>query len=268
MRAEIPPIALAFYRWVVASAIVSFFAMRHLKTDWPVIKESKTILVFLSITGIASFNTLVYLGLQRTVAINALLLQSMIPIIIVALCFLIYRERLTLIQMLGILVSLIGVFTIISKGDLDLFLQLSLNKGDLLVFIAVASYGLYSVGLRKRPAIHPMTFIFITFTTGLICLIPFYLYEHFFLRQIHLSMPTLIAISYVGVFPSILSYLCYNRGVEIAGPAKAGMFIHLMPVFGSIMAIIFLSESMHLFHLVGIGCIATGIYLTNKYSRR
>lgn len=268
VRADIPPIALAFYRWVVATALVAIFALRHVKVDWSVIKENKLILLFLSITGIASFNTLVYLGLQKTVAINAFLLQSMIPIIIVMLCFIIYREKLTLIQLLGIVVSLVGVVTIISKGDPDLLLRLSLNRGDLLVFIAVVAYGLYSVGLRKRPPIHPMSFVFITFSVGLCCLVPLYAYEHVFVKQIMFNGPTLLAISYVGVFPSIMSYLCYNRGVELVGPARAGMFIHLMPVFGSIMAIIFLSETMHLFHLIGIGCIATGIYLTTKFAKR
>lgn len=267
VRADIPPIALAFYRWVVATSLVSIFALRHVKVDWPVIKENKGILLFLSITGIASFNTLVYLGLQQTVAINAFLLQSMIPVIIVMLCFIIYREKLTFMQIGGVLVSLAGVFTIISKGDPDLLLKLTLNKGDLLVFVAVVAYGLYSVGLRKRPAIHPMSFIFVTFLTGLVCLIPLYVYEHRFVQQITFNGPTLLAISYVGVLPSIMSYLCYNRGVEMVGPAKAGMFIHLMPVFGSIMAILFLGETMHLFHLVGIGCIATGIYLTTRFSK-
>lgn len=268
VRADIPPIALAFYRWVMATALVSVFAIPHVKIDWPVIKEKKAILLFLSITGIASFNTLVYLGLQRTVAINALLLQSMIPVIIVSLCFLIYREKLTFIQLFGICVSLVGVLTIVSKGDLNLLLKLSLNKGDLLVFIAVVAYGLYSVGLRKRPAIHPMSFIFVTFSVGLVCLLPLYLYEHIFIEQIKFNTPTLLAISYVGVFPSIMSYLCYNRGVELVGPARAGMFIHLMPVFGSIMAIIFLSEKMHLFHIGGICCIATGIYLTTRFGKK
>jgi len=268
VRADIPPIALAFYRWVLATLLVSVFAVRHVRNDWPVIKEKKGILFFLSVTGIASFNTLVYLGLQRTVAINAFLLQSMIPVIIVSLCFFIYREKLQFIQMTGIFVSLLGVTVIICKGDLDLLLQLSLNKGDLFVFIAVVSYGLYSVGLRKRPSIHPMSFIFVTFLVGLICLIPLYLYEHLLIAQISFNGPTLLAISYVGVFPSIMSYLCYNRGVELVGPAKAGMFIHLMPVFGSIMAIIFLSEKMHPFHVAGFCCIATGIYLTTSFGKR
>lgn len=265
VRADIPPIALAFYRWVLATIIVTPFALPHVKRDWSVIKENKLILLFLSITGIASFNTLVYLGLQLTVAINALLLQSMIPVVIVAITFLVFREKISFIQLVGICLSLLGVLTIISKGHLETILGLTLNRGDILVFIAVIGYGMYSVGLRKRPAIHPMSFIFVTFLTGVICLSPVYLYEHQFIRTIQFDVATAMAVAYVGIFPSIVSYLCYNRGVELVGPSRAGMFIHLMPVFGSIMAILFLGETLHLYHILGIIGIGCGIYLTTRF---
>ncbi len=157
-----------------------------------------------------------------------------------------------------------GVVTIISKGSLDVLLKVNFNLGDLLVFIAVAGYAAYSVGLRRRPSIHPMSFVAITFTLGVICLFPFYIYEYISSIHTKLSVQSVAAIIYVGIFPSIVSYLCYNRGVELIGPSKAGMFIHLMPVFGSIMAVLFLGESFRLFHAFGIILIGCGIVLTNR----
>lgn len=268
VRADIPPIALAFYRWVLATIIVFFLAKPHLKKDLPVIKKNKAILFFLAVMGIASFNTLVYLGLQWTIAVNALLLQSMIPVVIVAISFVVFKEKITLMQFLGVLVSLAGVATIISKGDFELLKNLSLNKGDIFVFIAVVGYGIYSVGLRKRPLIHPMSFIAVTFSIGVCCLLPLYIWETIYVRPISFDGPTLLAITYVGIFPSIISYLCYNRGVELVGPSTAGMFIHLMPVFGSMMAIIFLGETLEWFHLAGIFAIGIGIFLTTRFRKK
>lgn len=265
VRADIPPVALAFFRWTLATLIVACFSLKHVKRDWAVIKQNKGILFFLSLTGIALFNTLVYIGLQWTVAINGLLLQSMIPVTIVLIVFIVFREKITLTQSGGIVISLIGVLTIISKGHLETLLGLSLNKGDVLIFMAVINYGMYSVGLRKRPPVHPMSFIFVTFLVGIICLFPFYLYEAFHVRSINIGPETVMAIGYVGIFPSILSFLCFNRGVELVGPSRAGIFIHLMPVFGSIMAILFLGETFHLYHVLGVVCIGCGIYLTTRY---
>lgn len=265
-RADIPPIALAFWRWTMAGVIALILAKPHIKGDWPTIKRSIPILLFLSITGIASFNTLVYLGLQLTFAVNGLLMQSMIPVVIVALSFVIYREKITFIQVLGIGVSLVGVATIILHGDFAQLSDFSMNRGDIYIFIAVVSYGLYTVALRKRPLIHPMSFIATTFIMGVFLLFPFYLYELFNYEGYSVGVRGWIAIGYVGIFPSIVSYLCYNRGVELIGAPKAGMFIHLMPVFGSIMAIIFLGEKLMWFHVVGIGAIGCGIYLSNRFS--
>lgn len=150
-RADVPPVALAFWRWCLASIIACILAKPYLKKDWPVIIKNWKITLFLSLTGITSFNTLVYMGLQWTVAINGLLLQSMIPVVIVVFAAIAFRERATVMQVVGIFLSLCGVITIISHGDFRVLQTLAFNKGDTLVFGAVISYGLYSVGLRRRP---------------------------------------------------------------------------------------------------------------------
>lgn len=264
VRADIPPVALAFWRWAVASLLVFFLARPYLEGDRHRMRGHWPVLILLSVLGVAVFNTLVYIGLQRTIALNAFLMQSMMPVLIVAMSFLIFRERISPVQGMGIAVSLSGAVTIIARGDPDALLSLSVNRGDVLVFVAVACYAGYSVMLRKRPPIHPLSFLAVTFATGTLVLLPFYLWEAFCVRGFTLNAPALLAVGYVAVFPSVISFFCFNRGVELAGANRAGLFLHLMPVFGSLMAVFFLGESLEWFHGAGIGAIALGIFLATR----
>ena len=264
VHTAIPPIALAFYRWSGASLLVLFPALPHLRRDWPRLAGRWPIILVLSALGIAAFNTLVYTGLQWTQAINAFLLQSMMPVLIVAMSFLLFREPVTVRQCCGIVLSLAGAATIILQGDLTSIRSLAVNRGDLLVFVAVICYAAYSVLLRRRPFVHPLSFVAVTFITGSLMLLPFYLWEMLGGRHAEPSSALLLAIGYVAIFPSLVSYLCYNRGVERVGANRAGLFIHLMPVFGSLMALIFLGESLRWFHGLGILLIAGGIFLATR----
>lgn len=266
VRTALPPVGLAFWRWCLSALIVLIVAHPHLKRDWPVIRAHWKILTFLSICGITVFNTLVYTGLQFTSAINGVLLQSAIPVFIVIISFLLFRETITLLQTTGILISLSGAVIIITQGNLAILTQFALNLGDLLILIAVLCYAVYSVFLRKRPALHPLSFLAVTFTVGVLFLLPFYLWEHLFRQPMPLTRTTLLAVGYVAIFPSILAYLCYNRGVELLGASRAGLFIHLMPVFGSLMAIAFLGETFRWFQALGIVLILTGIVLATRYA--
>ena len=267
VRADIPPVALAFWRWAVASALVVFLARPHLRGDWSRMRGHGPVLVLLSVLGVSAFNTLVYTGLQQTIALNAFLMQSLMPVLIVGLSFLIFRETITGVQALGIGISLCGAVAIIAQGDPGVLLGLSMNRGDLLFFTAVVCYAGYSVMLRKRPPIHPLSFLSVTFVTGTLILLPFYLWETFFVRPFLWSGRAVLAVGYVAVFPSIVSYFCFNRGVELAGANRAGLFLHLMPVFGSVMAVLFLGESLAWFHGAGIAAIAVGIFLTTRVGR-
>jgi len=258
---EIPPIALAFWRWSIASLLIIVPAWPHLRRDWRALLKHWPAVLLLAVLGIAAFNTLAYTGLQYTQAINAFLMQSMMPVLIVALSFLLFREQVSRRQVAGILVSLTGAVTIIARGDFKLLLALSFNRGDLLVFTAIVCYAGYSVMLRKRPVVHPFSFIAATFWIGSLILLPLYLWETATVRAFTLTFNSGMVIAYVAVFPSIISYLCFNRGVELLGANRAGLFIHLMPVFGSVMAILFLGEVFHVFHAIGIALIATGIFL-------
>ena len=261
---EIPPVALAFWRWVGAALLVTLPALPHLRRDRRALLQSWPAILLLSTLGVTAFNTLAYSGLQYTEAINAFLLQSLMPVLIVLLSFLIFREKVTRLQCVGILVSLCGAVTIIARGDVDILLSLSVNRGDLLVFTAIACYAGYTVMLRKRPHVHPLAFIATTFWLGSLILVPIYLCETLTVATLELKPTTMLVIGYVIIFPSIVSYLCYNRGVELVGANRAGLFIHLMPVFGSSMAVLFHGEVFCWYHGLGILLIGAGIYLATR----
>lgn len=261
---DIPPVALAFWRWTGASLLVALPALPHVRRDWAEIRRHWPAVLVLAILGITAFNTLAYSGLQYTQALNAFLIQSLMPVVIVLLSFLIFGERIQAKQALGIAISFCGAAIIIARGDLEQLLSLELNRGDGLVLGAIVCYAGYSVFLRKRPRVHPLAFIGVTFWLGTLILFPFYLWETFTVRALQPQPATFLVVGYVALFPSIVSYLCFNRGVELIGANRAGLFLHLMPVFGSLMAIAFLGERLMWYHGSGIGLIATGIYLATR----
>ncbi|HYF62771.1 MAG TPA: DMT family transporter [Herpetosiphonaceae bacterium] len=264
---QVPPVGLAFWRWLVAAAIMAAVAWRHVRRDWPVIVRERRILFALSLLGIATFNTLVYMGLRVTTAINGVLMQTTMPVWIVCLSWLFFRERIAPRQVPGLIISFVGSLVIVARGSWAALLGLSLNQGDVLVLVAVIAYAAYSTLLRRRPPIHPLSFLAVTFAGGTLLLLPAYLWEHLRVQAMPLNGTTLLAVAYIALFPSILAYLCYNRGVELVGANVAGLFIHLMPVFGSIMAMIFLNERLHWFHAAGLLLILIGIVLTARGRR-
>jgi len=190
------------------------------------------------------------------------------PIWIVVLSYLFFREHVGVVQTLGVLVSLSGVAAIVARGDLAALLTLRLNRGDVLILLAVLSYAAYSTLLRRRPQIHPLSFLLTTFAVGAVMLLPFYIWEHLAVQPMPLRAPALLAIAYTALFPSILAYLCYNRGVELLGANRAGLFIHLMPVFGSALAFVFLGERLQWFHGLGVALIVCGLVLATRVHRR
>ncbi len=261
---SVPPIGLAFWRWLVSASLMALIAWRHVRRDWPVIVRHRRILFGLAVLGIATFNTLVYMGLRFTTAINGVLMQTTMPVWIVGLSWLFFRETITWRQVPGIGVSFIGTLVIVARGELAALVTLRLNWGDTLVLIAVIAYAAYTTLLRRRPPIHPLSFLAVTFAGGALLLLPLYLWEHVTVQAMPLNLTTLLAVGYIAIFPSILAYLCYNRGVELVGANRAGLFIHLMPVFGSGLAVIFLNEKIQWFHGVGGLLILGGIGLASR----
>lgn len=264
---DVPPLGLVFWRWLGALIVILPFAWRPLLADWPVIRRHWRIVLALAIIGVASFNTLVYLGLQTTTALNAVLLQSAIPICIFIFAFILFRDTVRPLQALGIALSFAGIVAILARGDLSTIRGLAFNRGDLLVFAAVVCWAVYSVLLRKRPALHPLSFLTVTILVSVVVLAPLYAWEIGSGRVTHFDRTTVLAVGYIAVFPSVLAYLFYNRGVDLIGANRAGTFIHLMPLFGSIMAILFLGESFQLYHGVGIVLILGGLTLAARQRR-
>lgn len=264
VRDTIPPLAFAFWRWLLATVIILALSRRHVQQDWDIIRHSVPILLLLSAIGIAAFNALLYSGLQWTTAINSFLLQAMMPVFIVWLSFLLFKEKVTAGQAAGLLICLAGAVAIITKGAPGVLLQLSFNYGDIYIFAAVVFYAGYSALLRLRPPVHDLSFMAVTFTLGALLLLPLYLWETVSGRPIAFNRTTILSVGYVALFPSIVSYFCFNRGIAQLGANRGGMFLYLMPVFGSILAIIFLGETFDWYHFAGIGLIVPGLILATR----
>jgi drug/metabolite transporter (DMT)-like permease len=261
---HVPPITLAFVRWSGAALVLLPFAARHLIRDWPMIRKHAGIMMLLSFTGFAVYNTLAYYGLQYTTAINGLLLQSVAPLFVAMWTFALFGERLTLRQAGGICVSLSGVVVIVCHGSLAVLLGLAFNRGDLSFVIALVVYGFYAAFLRKRPPMHPFSFLVAGMGGGALFLVPAVVWELASGRTVVLDGETAASFAYVCIFPSLLGYLFLNRGIELIGANRAAPFIHLVPVFGSVLAIVLLGEQFHTFHAIGYALVFTGITVATR----
>jgi drug/metabolite transporter (DMT)-like permease len=259
-----PPVTLSVLRWTGAFLIILPFAWRDLQTDWPAIRSKLGVMVVMAICGISCFNTMLYTALEHTTALNALLLQSSTPLFLAGWSLVVLRVRLTLIQLAGILVSLLGVLTIIMHGDLTRLATIELNIGDVLVVLALAIFGLYSALVQKRPVIQQSSFLAFVFGCGALFLLPLLVWELSARPLPEATSSNLFALLYVILFPSTLAYLCYNRGVQLIGPNRSAPFFHLVPVFGSVMAIVFVGESLHLYHVIGYALVLAGIVVAAR----
>lgn len=268
IRGDIPPISLAFWRWAIALLCVLPLALPHLKEQWPRLRAGWKPVVVLGLLGVGGYNTLAYIALQYTVATNAVLLNSFIPIATIAISWAFLGRHLSRAQAIGVTISFLGAATIIARGDPALLATLSINQGDLWMLGAVLIWAIYTVGLQWRPSgVHPMLLLAALTIVGLLALTPLYLWELLAQgRSINVHAGSLASLIYVGVFPSFLGYIFYNRGVAEVGANKASLFIHLMPVFGTILSVIFLGEIPHRFHFAGIALILGGIWLTTRPS--
>jgi len=260
----IPPVSFAFWRWVIAFLILLPFTWRTACNDWPVVVKSWKVMCVLSILGISFFNTMLYAAVHTTTAINGAMIQTSMPAVIILATLVLFKERVSGLQILGVAICFVGAFIVILRGRWDTLLEMSFAPGDILIMSAVFLYALYSALLRRRPAIHPLSFLIYTFGIGIIFLLPLYVWEQTGSATMNLTRPVILSILYVAVFPSIVAYFCWNRGVEVLGANRTGLFINLIPVFASVLAILFLGESLQAFHLIGMGLIFGGMILFNR----
>lgn len=262
IKDDLEPIQLGFYRWLGVLIIFLPYLIQKRVIIFKVLKTHTFILLFLSFLGIAFFNTILYVGLQDTTATNALLINSSVPILIILLSMLILKTKVTTWQIAGILFSMVGVIYLAIHGDLNKLLQLTFNKGDIWVIASSLSWALYSVLLKFKPknfeAFFPTTVLL-----GTMMLLIVFLYQDYSIFDIkHVSLQGKLVIAYTVLFPSIISFYLWHEGIAEIGADKTGQFTHLMPVFGTILAYIFLDEKLYIYQIIGFSFVVFGIYLS------
>jgi drug/metabolite transporter (DMT)-like permease len=260
MNATIPPAGFVFWRWLVAALVLTPIALPRLRREWPILRANLRLICICGFFGVTLFNFLIYTAVHTTTAINAALVNSAIPVFIIMFARVFFGQRVTLRQHMGIALSLAGVATIILQGDLARIRTLSFNRGDLLVLLAAVAWALYSVALRRYPqGLNPFLFLYSIAIAGLIFLIPFYAAEIASGKTMTANPATVLSIAYVGIFASVVAFSTWNSGLRQVGAHLGGQFVHLMPAFSTILAVIFLGERLQLFHIVGIALILVGI---------
>ena len=262
---EIPPFTLNFYRWTFAWLILAPFTLSEIikKKDY-IFKNIKLILI-LGITSITIFNSIVYYSLNFTQVISGVLMISTIPVMIIVFCWLLKIEQTNIFQILGVIFSLTGVFVIITKANPDILFNLNFNKGDLWMVVAMFSWAMYSALLRKKKfELSQLSLLQTIISVGLIFLLPAYLIELSLGFKASLDLPFVLTLSYVVLFPGLASFILWIKGISIIGSNRSGIFLHLMPIFSTILAMFIFSEKFLNYHLIGAVLIITGIILSSK----
>ena len=265
---EIPPFTLNFYRWLFAWLILAPFTFKKIFKKKNYILRNINLILILGITSITLFNSIVYYALNFTQVISGVLMISTIPVMIIFFCWIFKIERTNFYQILGVIFSLLGVVVIVTKADLGKLLNLNFNKGDLWMVVAMFSWAMYSALLRKKKfELSQISFLQTIISAGLILLLPAYLIEMALGYRLNIHLPFILTLSYVVLFPGLASFFFWIKGISIIGSNRAGIFLHLMPIFSTVMAILIFKEKFMIFHLIGALLIVTGIILSSKGSK-
>ena len=263
---EIPPFSLNFYRWLIAFIILFPFTYKKISENFDEIKKKIIPLSIMGFTSITIFNSVVYYSLNFTQVLNGVLMISTIPVLIIFFSSCFTNEKVKINQILGVITSLIGVLIIITKFQLNTLLSLNLNKGDLWILVAMISWATYSIMVKeKKINLDPLALLQTLIFIGLIFLIPFYLYELHNAQFLKLNIPVLLTVGYVVIFAGIGAYIFWIGAIKIIGPSRSGVYLHLMPIFSSLMAIFLLGERLANFHIFGALFILTGIIVSTKF---
>ena len=262
--AHVPPLTVTTIRWFGVFLILLPFSWPHLKRDWPALRNSLPLMLFLSLVGFAFNNAISYWALQYTQALNALLIQSAGPLFVALWSLILFGVRLTPAQLAGVTISLVGVLTIILRGDFSALASIAFNKGDVMFAASLVSFGLYSALIPRRPKINQLSLISFTTCCGALMLLPFAIWEYLAGVTLKFDFISMATLGYAVIFPSTLAYLFFNRGLALIGPNRAAPFFHLVPVFGSAMAILLLGEQLRLFHLIGYALVLAGVIIASR----
>jgi drug/metabolite transporter (DMT)-like permease len=262
---QVPPLTLNFLRWLIVWIILIPFTFKDIFSNIKIIKEKFYSILLMSITSISIFNSVVYYSLNFTQVLNGALMISTIPVLIIFISFIFRVEKINLNQVMGLILSITGVVIIITQLEFSRLIHLDLNKGDLWLLVAMLSWAIYSTMLKThKTGLNYITFISVIVTLGLIFLFPQFLFEFNNQELIKFNFAFFLIISYVVLFAGLGAYIFWNKAVLIVGPSRAGIFLHLMPVFSSFMAIFLLNEKFMNFHIFGAIAIVLGIYLSSK----
>ena len=262
---NIPPLSLVFYRWSLVWIILLPFTYKEIIKYKDTIFNNLPLLFFLGLTSVGLFNSFTYLSLIHTQVINSTLFNTAIPAVIILLCFLFKIEKTNKFQILGLIISVLGILSIITKLDIKIFLSLNFNKGDIIMIGGVITWGIYSTLLKKKKFTLPLlTLVHVICTFGLICVFPQFFYEFSQGQFIQFNTNLFYILIFLALFPSIGSYYCWAGAVSIIGANRAGIFLSLIPLFSTIMAIAFYKEQFQFFHLIGAILIIIGLFLSNK----
>ena len=262
---EVPPLTLNFFRWVSVWLLLIPFTYKEIYTNRENIKKNWIVISFMGVITISTFNSVVYFALTHTQVINAVLVLAAIPAVTIIISALMKVDRTNIFQLIGLLLSVIGISAIISNADLNKIFSLNFNKGDLWMLVCVLSWSLYSTLLKKYNfKFSQFTLIQLMVSVGIIFLMPQFIYEKSIGLEINFNKAFFIILFYVVVFPALAAYYCWQKGVEIVGPNRATMFIQLMPLLSAILAIIIFQEKFELYHFIGASFILSGIYLSNR----
>jgi drug/metabolite transporter (DMT)-like permease len=265
---HISPMVLTFIRWALTLAFVAAIGWRQVRRDWPVLRAHLPLLAGLGAAGFALFNAALYSALNYTSAINVSIEQAAIPMVIFIANFLLFRQRATLTQIIGFVISIVGVAVVASHGELSRLAALDVNLGDALMVLAVILYGGYTVALRYKPQVHWMSLMTIMSAAALVTSIPFVVFEAASGAAL-VPTPRGWAIAlFTVLFPSILAQVFYMRGVELIGANRAGLFVNMVPVFGTLLSVLVLAEAFHAYHAVALGLVLGGIWLAETSGRR
>ena len=269
IKEDISPYEMAFFRWLFVLVIVSPILIIRFQNIYKTFKKNYLILLTLSALGITAYNTFLYIALTMTTSTNALMINSTVPILVLVLSFLILKQKLILHQLFGIVLSTFGVSFLILKGDISNILSLDFNQGDLWIMLSSLSWAFYSVLIKFKPkTLNNFELFAILVFLGFIILLPIYLYQGYsFQHELDILKSNYLSFIYTSVFASCLSYYFWHYGIDHIGAAKTSQFVHLMPVFGTTLAYIFLNERLMSYHLIGAIFIALGIYLSLFYKK-
>ena len=264
---EIPPISLNFYRWLVAWLILLPFTFRELIKKKNYILNNIGFFIVLGITAVTIFNSALFYSLKFTQVISGVLMISTVPVMIIFISSLLKIEKTNFFQIIGVGLSLTGVLFIITKADIGLLKNLDFNRGDLIMIIAMFSWATYSALLKKKKyELSQISLLQVVISFGVIFLIPLYFIDMNMGNSIKLEKPFFLTLTYVVLFPGLASFFFWIKGVALIGANRSGVFLHLMPIFGAVMAMIIFDEKFMFYHLLGAVFILMGIILSNRKS--